>query len=54
MNDSIPAIRPITAPRDTIPATLFCPTSSSTNAKASPVPSLLYWTTPVSIKHTRI
>ena len=54
MNDSIPAIRPITAPRDTIPATLFWPTSSSTNAKASPVPSLLYWTTPVSIKHTRI
>ena len=54
MNDKIPAISPITAPRDTIPATLFCPTSSKTNANASPVPSLLYSTTPVNTKHTKI
>ena len=54
MNDRIPAINPITAPSETIPATLFWPTSSNTNAKASPVPNLEYSTTPVNTKHTKI
>ena len=49
-----PAKSPNTAPKETIPAILPCPTTSNTYASASPFPNCEYGTIPVKIRQTTI